>query len=189
MQRERARKNFLNKNTIFFNTIRIPFGGSMPVPARELPYPPCPSCPRLPAPYCCRPLMQKWLLFCRKKSLYKSLSKLYETRTCTPDGWHPKHYGLLGDETLQTLSLIIMLMFFTGQAPTDTQQLQVLTQRKHKGVGRRPLGFYNAIARLVGKLLAQVARDWDCGYGKRGGFSMAKRRSPSILSIQKPGFK
>ena len=91
----------------------------------------------------------------------KSLSKLYNTRTCAPDGWHPKHYGLLGDETLQTLSLIIMLMIFTGQAPSDTQQLQVLMQRKHKGVGRIPPGFYNAIARLVGKVLGEgVSSPW-----------------------------
>ena len=71
-------------------------------------------------------------------SQIQAYANLLKENTCVPDGFHPRHYLLLGTGALQAMAGIIALMLLVGQAPAQIRALQVMMQNKHKGPGRRP---------------------------------------------------
>eukprot|EP00959_Pyramimonas_sp_CCMP1952_P086969 1819310-Pyramimonas_sp.AAC.2 len=99
--------------------------------------------------------------------LVKEVSKRFKTHTCQPDGWHPRHYSLLGEESRAAFGKLPLLMEMRGQTPTSTQKLVV--QLNHKPLGdRRPLGFYPAPARIPGRLWRHRLRRWERYQGLGG---------------------
>ena len=70
-----------------------------------------------------------------------SSSNKFRTRTCQRDGWHPRHYGLLGPTCLEAMVQILTLSILASKAPERTSALEILLSPKVKGEGRRPIGF------------------------------------------------
>eukprot|EP00959_Pyramimonas_sp_CCMP1952_P090620 1897034-Pyramimonas_sp.AAC.1 len=71
------------------------------------------------------------------------ISKKLKTRTCTPDGFHPKHFGRLEDSTLEVMGKPIAIMNILSDAPQQMQSIILLLARKHSGGGE---GEYWAIS-------------------------------------------
>eukprot|EP00959_Pyramimonas_sp_CCMP1952_P447080 9360667-Pyramimonas_sp.AAC.1 len=69
-------------------------------------------------------------------------------------------------------------MEMRGQTPCSTQKLAVQLNHKPLG-GRRPLGFYPAPARLLGRLWGHRLRRWERYQGLGGQCSMSQGRGPS----------
>eukprot|EP00973_Karenia_brevis_P040962 5667464-Karenia_brevis.AAC.1 len=70
--------------------------------------------------------------------ILRRASLSFKSKTIRPDGWHPRHFGLLSDEALQALAEIMMFMERSGKHPTKQQSLLVNLISKPAG-GARPI--------------------------------------------------
>ena len=61
------------------------------------------------------------------------LAGKFKGRTCKPDGWHPRHLGLLPAKPTTILTLLIQLGLYAASVPERISHLDVLLQPKHKG--------------------------------------------------------
>ena len=97
--------------------------------------------------------------------------------TTRVDGFHPRHYALLGNQALLVMSRLMVLMHQTGAMPTLLQMLLVQLIPKIKSVGTRPIGFLQSFLRVFGRLLSGAAKKWDQQQEEQACWSMAAGRS------------
>ena len=90
----------------------------------------------------------------------RAAGKRFKRRTATPDGWHPRHVALLGDEVLEVLCDLLALLEALGVFPEDLEQVLVALIPKPTG-GERPIGLYLALFRVWSAARVQALRDWE----------------------------
>ena len=90
----------------------------------------------------------------------RSLARSFKTATISIDGFHPRHFAVLGDGALRVQSGVFTAMNVLGNAPLSLRQLIVALYRKPLE-GRRLIGFYQSTTRLYSKSLANACRRWE----------------------------
>ena len=90
----------------------------------------------------------------------RGASNKFKIRTCTKGGWHPKHFALLGDASLNILSWVFWFFTMAGQLPKELQQIEVALYRKPTG-GRRPIGFFDSVYRLWSAVTRDRVQTWE----------------------------
>ena len=80
--------------------------------------------------------------------------------SATFDGFHVKHFGLLSEQALEALCLLLKACECIGAMPTVVQAVAITLIPKAKG-GYRPIGIFPAIERLWAKARLQVVQQWQ----------------------------
>ena len=80
----------------------------------------------------------------------REVPKTFKKHTCTPDGAHPRHFGMLCDSALRALALVFWLVDLAGGFPEVVAGVTVGLFAKPTA-GFRPIGFFRALYRLWSK--------------------------------------
>ena len=106
----------------------------------------------------------------------RKMSRKFKRKTgVAPDGWHPRHFALLGDEALNTLALLHHLLELTGHLPGQQRFVCVFLLGKPGG-GTRPIGLFTSMYRLWAKARQPIAAKW-ADADDRPYFAAGKHRS------------
>ena len=100
----------------------------------------------------------------------------FKQKTATPDGWHPKTFGLVSSEGQDCLARILNTCECIGSWPEQQSSIHMSIQRKPAG-GKRLIGWYRALFRLWCMLRADLWREWENKHGSASFFSNAKGNS------------
>ena len=92
-----------------------------------------------------------------------------------PDGWHPRHIGLLSNNLLEVLSTLYEILERTGHMPQQQRQVHVFLLNKTSG-GTRPIGLFTAFYRVWSKARATTAAAWVADHDRKY-FAAGKGRS------------
>ena len=72
-------------------------------------------------------------------------ARRFKTRTATPDGWHPRSYGYLGEESRECLARLLNLCENMGVWPQQQSSVHMSIHEKPSG-GKRLIGWYRAFS-------------------------------------------
>jgi len=111
-----------------------------------------------------------------KPDFLRKMAKKFKRKTgVAPDGWHPRHYALLSDQSLSTLAMLYTLLEITGHLPHQQRYVCVFLLDKASG-GTRPIGLFTSMYRLWAKSRQLEAARWAEAHD-RPFFAAGKNRS------------
>ena len=87
-------------------------------------------------------------------------AKCFKKRTATPDGWHPRTFGLLSEESQDRLARVLNICECFGAWPEDESSIHMSIQRKPGG-GKRLIGWYRALFRMWCMCRAYLWKEWE----------------------------
>ncbi len=114
---------------------------------------------------------------CLTPAQLREASRSFKRRTAqTFDGFHPRHFSELADESLAVLAIILQAVEVSGQWPRQLRLVVTALLPKPKG-GCRPIGILPAPYRLWAKARRPWADKWEAAHA-RGYLSSAKGNGP-----------
>ena len=79
-------------------------------------------------------------------SIVIQAGKSFKAQTVAPDGFHPRHFGMLSVPAADALAALLNAVEWTGKFPTQVTSVIIGLIDKPAG-GTRPIGFYRALFR------------------------------------------
>ena len=110
-------------------------------------------------------------------SQIRSVAKSYPVKTDTRDSFHPRHYSLLSDRTLECLSILYMYMEASGLAPSPVSTVAISLIPKPSG-GLRGIGLLRSFIRIWERCRKPFVVQWESLMGAGPEFSASRGRSP-----------
>ena len=105
----------------------------------------------------------------------------FRRQTDNRDGFHPRHFCLLPDLALQSMSGILLACELTGIFPPQLESLVVALVPKPGG-GDRPIGLFRATFRLWQRCRRRLYKDWQRSQASDRFFAGSKQRSALDVS-------
>jgi len=109
----------------------------------------------------------------------RKASNMFKIRTARADGWHPRHYGLLSDMSLQVLAYIIVIIEAVGDFPEDFADLLMpLIEQpgNNNTIKRRGIGIQRSFYRVWGKARRPLIAEWEGKHCNFPAFNNTKGR-------------
>ena len=107
----------------------------------------------------------------------RSASSHFSTRTSgSPDGWHPRHYSLLGVKSREELAKILNMIENKGELPSQAEVILTVLLAKPQG-GFRPIAILPSIYRLWMKSRRPYCEQWERDW-HRPFFAMVEGQEP-----------
>jgi len=104
-------------------------------------------------------------------------SKVFSTTISgSPDGWHPRHFGLISEAGRRNMAHVMDMMERQGRMPPQTEVLLMVMLSKPQG-GVRPICMFPAIYRVWMKIRRPHCDMWETKW-HRPFFTMGEGQEP-----------
>ena len=104
-----------------------------------------------------------------RDQVYKA-ARSFKAATCAMGGIHPKHLALLPAGAIDALIAIMETGEEAGALPAQAMQTFVCLIDKPTG-GTRPIGLYQSVFRVWGKIRSVLIKEWESKYTNNLGFA------------------
>ena len=95
-----------------------------------------------------------------KEEILKASRSFSSRAAHSHEGFHPKHWGILNDDCVQMVQLLLLIFESSSRMPACLQQIQTFLIAKPKG-GLRPINLFSSVYRLWVRFRRPVARSWE----------------------------